>query len=123
MIFPLKRNFRSRFRKFFSEGPKFSRIKFSRPDKNPRNPRNFSPSKILGYTVFHIPYLSSENGNLRKDACSQVVFGGEPERAPHKREVRAVGLSVRTFMTRKYTRTRFKAGLVHWFVHQHSTNM
>ena len=45
-------------------------------------------------------------------------------RAPHKREVRAVGLSVRTFMTRKYTRTvliygylqlliaAFKAGLV-----------
>ena len=37
---------------------------------------------------------------------------GEPERAPHKREVRAVSLSVclsvcrsvRTFMTRKYTR-------------------
>ena len=33
---------------------------------------------------------------------------GEPERAPHKREVRAaclsVFLSVRTFMTRKYTR-------------------
>ena len=61
---------------------------------------------------------------------------GEPERALHKREVRAVGrsvclsvsLSVRTFMTRKYTRTvliygylqlliaAFKAGLVHWFV-------
>ena len=33
------------------EGPKFSRIKFSRLDKNPRNPRKFSPSKILGYTV------------------------------------------------------------------------
>ena len=68
---------------------------------------------------------------------------GEPERAPHKCEVRAVGLSVclsiclsvrtsvRTFMTRKYTRTvliygylqlliaAFKAGLVHCFVHQH----
>ena len=28
------------------EGP---RLKFSRPDKNPRNPRNFSPLKILGY--------------------------------------------------------------------------
>ena len=60
---------------------------------------------------------------------------GEPERSPHKREIRAVGLSVRTFMTRKYTRTvliygylqlliaAFKAGLVHWFVHQRSTNM
>ena len=64
---------------------------------------------------------------------------GEPEQAPHKREVRAVGLSiclsVRTFMTRKYTRTvliygylqlliaAFKVGLVHWFVHQRSTNM
>ena len=68
---------------------------------------------------------------------------GEPERAPHKREVRAISLfvclsiclSVRTFMTRKYTTTvliygylqlliaAFKAGLVHWFVHQHSTNM
>ena len=63
------------------------------------------------------------------------------ERAPHKREVRAVGrsvclcLSIRTFMTRKYTRTvliygylqlliaAFQAGLVHWFVQQHSTNM
>ena len=48
-------NFRSRFCKIFSrgacEGPKFSRIKFSRPDKNPRNPRKFSPSKILGYAV------------------------------------------------------------------------
>ena len=68
-----------------------------------------------------------------------VLNWGEPERAPDKREVRAVGLSiclsVRTFMTRKYTRTvliygylqlliaAFKAGLVHWFVHQHSTNM
>ena len=74
-------------------------------------------------------------------------FWGEPERAPHKHEVRAVGrsvgmsvylsicLSVHMFMTRKYTRTvliygylqlliaAFKAGLVHWFVHQHSTNM
>ena len=30
-----------------------------------------------------------------------VNYWGEPERAPHKREVRAVGLSVRTFMTRK----------------------
>ena len=62
-------------------------------------------------------------------------YWGEPERAPHKREVRAVGLSVCTFMTRKYTRTvliygylqlliaAFKAGLVHWFVHQRSTNM
>ena len=53
--------------------------------------------------------------------------------------VRSVGLSVflsvRTFMTRKYARTvliygylqlfiaAFRAGLVHWFVHQHSTNM
>ena len=66
--------------------------------------------------------------------CS-VTHWGEPERAPHKREVRAVGLSVRMFMTRKYTKTvliygylqlliaAFKAGLVHWFVHQRSTNM
>ena len=68
-----------------------------------------------------------------------LIYWGEPERAPHKREVRAVCLSVclsvRTFMTRKYTRTvliygylqlliaAFKAGLVHWFVHQRSTNM
>ena len=47
----------------------------------------------------------------------------------------SVFLSVRTFMTRKYTTTvliygylqlliaAFKAGLVHWFVHQRSTNM
>ena len=34
-----------------------------------------------------------------------VLNWGEPEQAPHKREVCAVGLSVRTFMTRKYTRT------------------
>ena len=63
-----------------------------------------------------------------------TVSWGEPERAPHKREVRAVGLSVclsvRTFMTRKYTRTvliygylqlliaAFKVGLVHWFVYR-----
>ena len=37
-----------------------------------------------------------------------MVLLGEPEQAPHKREVRAVGLSVclsaHTFMTRKYTR-------------------
>ena len=68
-----------------------------------------------------------------------IYYWGKPERAPHKREVRAVGLSVcrsvRTFMTRKYTRTvliygylqlliaAFKVGLVHWFVHQDSTNM
>ena len=43
---------------------------------------------------------------------TSVFNWGKPERAPHKREVRAVGLSVclsvcrsvRTFMTRKYTR-------------------
>ena len=58
MIFPLKRNFRDKifevsqdFSRGACEGPKFSRLKFSRPDKNPRNPRKFSPSKILGYTV------------------------------------------------------------------------
>ena len=68
------------------------------------------------------------------------VNWGEPERAHiNVKFVRSVGLSVylsvRTFMTRKYTRTvliygylqlliaAFKAGLVHWFVHQHSTNM
>ena len=68
------------------------------------------------------------------------VYWGEPERAPHKREARAVGLSVcvsiclsvRTFMTQRtaliygYLQlliAAFKAGLVHWFVHQHSTNM
>ena len=55
MIFPLKRNFRDKifevsqdFSRGACEGP---RLKFSRPDKNPRNPRKFSPSKILGYTV------------------------------------------------------------------------
>ena len=63
MIFPLKRNFRDKifevlqdFARFFKsacEGPKFSRLKFSRPDKNPRNPQKFSPLKILGYTVCH----------------------------------------------------------------------
>ena len=61
MIFLLKRNFRDKifevsqdFSRGACEGPKFSKIKFSRPDKNPRNARNFSPSKILGYTVEYI---------------------------------------------------------------------
>ena len=61
MIFPLKRNFHDKifevlqdFSRGAYEGPKFSRLKFSRPDKNPRNPRKFSPSKILGYTVSEI---------------------------------------------------------------------
>ena len=66
MIFPLKRNFRDKifevsqdFSRGACEGPKFSRIKFSRPDKNPRNPRKFSPSKILGYklTVYIYSYI------------------------------------------------------------------
>jgi len=53
VIFTLKRNFHG----FASpqninlEGPKFLRIKFSRPDKNLQNPQNFSPLKILGYMV------------------------------------------------------------------------
>ena len=61
MIFPLKRNFRDKifevsqdFSRGACEGPKFSRLKFSRPDKNPLNPRKFSPSKILGYTVIQM---------------------------------------------------------------------
>ena len=65
MIFPLKRNFRDKifevsqdFSRGAYEGPKFSRIKFSRPDKNPGNPRKFSPSKILGYTVAILWVLS-----------------------------------------------------------------
>ena len=48
MIFPLKRNFCDKifevsqdFSRGACEGPKFSRLKFSRPDKNPRNPRKF----------------------------------------------------------------------------------
>ena len=60
MIFPLKRNFRDKifevsqdFSRGACEGPKFSRLKISRPDKNPRNPRKFSPSKFLGYTVYN----------------------------------------------------------------------
>ena len=58
MIFPLKRNFRDKIFEVSQdlsrgacEGPKFSRLKFLRPDKNPQNPRKFSSSKILGYTV------------------------------------------------------------------------
>ena len=55
MIFPLKRNFRDKiFESFLRgvlEGLKISRLKFSRSDKNLRNPRKFPPSKILGYTV------------------------------------------------------------------------
>ena len=39
------------FFKGIFEGPKCSRVKFSRPDKNFQNPQNFSPSKTLGYTV------------------------------------------------------------------------
>ena len=55
--------------------------------------------KIILYTKFN-----------KHGECSIRVYNwGEPEQAPHKREVRAVGLSVclsvRTFMTRKYTRT------------------
>ena len=60
MIFPLKRNFRDKifevsqdFSRGACEGPKISRLKYSRPDKNPRNPRKFPPSKILGYTVYY----------------------------------------------------------------------
>ena len=58
MIFPLKRNFRDKifevsqdFSKGACEGPKFSRIKFSRSDKNPQK---FSPSKILSYTGYMV---------------------------------------------------------------------
>ena len=65
MIFPLKRNFRDKifevlqdFSRGACEGPKISRIKFSRPDKNPQNPRNFSPSKILGYMVSYLHFQS-----------------------------------------------------------------
>ena len=57
----------------------------------------------------------------------------EPERAPHKCEVRAVGQSVcpyvhdtRVVLIYGYLRlliATFKAGLMHCFVHQHSTNM
>ena len=36
------------------EGPKCLRVRFSRPDKNPWIPWNFSPSKILGYTVHNV---------------------------------------------------------------------
>ena len=58
MIFPLKRNFRDKISQDFSrgtcEGPKFSRLKFSRPDKNPRK---FLPSKILGYTVLYVRHV------------------------------------------------------------------
>ena len=73
MIFPLKRNFRDKifevsqdFSRGACEGPKFSRLKFSRPDKNPRNPRKFSPSKILGYTVCY---------KFRPGQTTQVVPG------------------------------------------------
>ena len=58
MILPLKRNIRDKifevcksFLRGVLEGLKISRLKFSRSNKNPRNPRKFSPSKILGYTV------------------------------------------------------------------------
>ena len=60
MIFPLKGNFRDKIFEVLQdsqggacEGLKISRIKFSRQDKNPRN---FSPSKNLGYTVIIIGY-------------------------------------------------------------------
>ena len=59
MIFPLKRNFRD---KIFEVSQDFLRgaceaPKFSRPDKNPRNPQKFLPSKILGYTVLKYPIM------------------------------------------------------------------
>ena len=71
---------------------------------------------------------------------SNIPIAGEPEQAPHKREVRAFGLSIYLSVCpyvheQNYTRTvliygylqlliaAFKAGLVHCFVHQHSTNM
>ena len=49
---------------------------------------------------------------MNQDVCTYQHIWGEPERAPHKREVCAACLSVylsfclsvRTFMTRKYTR-------------------
>ena len=61
LIFPLKRNFRDKifevsqdFSRGACEGQKFSRLKISRSDKHPRN---FSPSKILGYTVVHVSMI------------------------------------------------------------------
>ena len=43
---------------------KFRGRKFSRPYSDPRNPRKFSPSKILGYTVCHYN-LSKFSAKLR----------------------------------------------------------
>jgi len=57
VTFALKRKIHGKFSSPLNinlEGPKFSRIKYLRQDKNLQNPRNFSPSKILGYTVLHI---------------------------------------------------------------------
>jgi len=43
------------------EGPRVLKIKYSRQDKNPRNPSSkISPLKIFGYTVLHIKAAERE---------------------------------------------------------------
>ena len=60
---------------------------------------------------------------------AKITNWGEPERAPHKREVRAVGLSVCPYVhdTKIYKNSiNLRVPSVvdcSWFVHQHSTNM
>ena len=64
------------------------------------------------FLKYFLVYGGIHNKQLNDIADSLTTIWGEPERAPHKREVRAVGRSVclsvcrsvRTFMTRKYTR-------------------
>ena len=81
MIFPLKRNFRDKifevsqdFSRGAYEGPKISRLKFSRPDNNPRNPRKFSPSKILGYTVYYTVFIARARNYLVALAVNYFLF-------------------------------------------------
>jgi len=63
VIFALKEKFVVKFsspQNINLEGPKFSRIKYSRKNKNLQNPQKFSPMKILGYihgTTYLLLYI------------------------------------------------------------------
>jgi len=58
------------------EGSKFLKIKYSRQDKNPQNPKKFLPLKILGYMVLHIR-AAKRGGQVR-----HFVLGPTLWRAP-----------------------------------------
>ena len=64
---------------------------------------NYHKTIVSSVTVFR--YQTLKTVQYAINLFVHIFNWGEPERAPHKREVRAVGLSVCTFMTQKYTRT------------------